>query len=147
MASVGKIDLAVTVAHRMSATVDVQGFALLKDEEPTNLYLKLYLAKDGEEIKISKQKTTSFPKNFIFYLNHLAPNAEQSTLTLECSVWKATSSLTRHQCLGGCSLALATLQARSYRLFATEDRKNPASPCSPLLCKPLAAPTSAKRSR
>ena len=147
MASVGKIDLAVTVTHRTSATVDIQGFALLKNEDPANLYLKLYLANDGDEIRISKQKTASFPKNFIFYLSHLAPDAETSALTLECSVWRATSSIARHQCLGGCSLALATFPARSYRLFAAEDRKNPASPCSPLLCQPQPTPTSTRRSR
>eukprot|EP00045_Choanoeca_perplexa_P003583 m.32083 g.32083 ORF g.32083 m.32083 type:complete len:355 (+) comp12121_c0_seq1:42-1106(+) len=137
MANVGKIDLSVTVTHETSATIDIQGFSLLKKEDPDNLYLKVYLVKDGEEIKISKQKTATLPKNFIFYLNHLVPGVSISALSVECSIWKAPSSLSRHQCLGGCSFALATFPSRSYRLFSAEDRKNPASPCSPLQSKLL----------
>lgn len=130
MASVGKITLSVTVTHQTSVTIDIQGFELAKQDDYAGLYLKLYLSRQGQEIKVSKQKTATFPKNFIYYLNHLAPDIDPSELALECSVWKATS-LTRHPCLGGCCLTLTSFPTRTYRLFAAEDRKNPASPCSP----------------
>eukprot|EP00730_Choanoeca_flexa_P001325 TRINITY_DN10585_c0_g1_i2.p1 TRINITY_DN10585_c0_g1~~TRINITY_DN10585_c0_g1_i2.p1 ORF type:complete len:360 (+),score=42.96 TRINITY_DN10585_c0_g1_i2:39-1118(+) len=130
MAAIGKIDVAVTLTNACSASIDVKGFEVEHMEKESQLYLKVYLSRDGEEVRASKQKTSTFPKNFIYYLNHLVPGEEVSGLNLEFSIWRAHRS--RHQCVGGCSLRLATTPAVSYRLFSAEDRKNPASPCSPL---------------